>query len=246
MSTQTPIEAQGYRLRRAEADAKGARRWKRRALKAEAALAKAKLIPIPVEDRAFVVEIMERDLRDRGFPEDSIAQMRDQVTRNGRWGTCAECPDATGAIYPARHRTEVFPERCLHTDRYDHWLGTDILAVYAYAKNLYEFAEHLKAHRDLVSSQLAKAEAERDEAEARAKHMLTVIQERDTERVRAEKYLAAMVEWVDAGDAAFEAVRRVLIRPKDQPPSDVMRGVENRATRAENVIRALVKQAKRG
>lgn len=37
MSDKT-IAAQGYRLRRAEADAKGAKRWKRRAEKAEAEL----------------------------------------------------------------------------------------------------------------------------------------------------------------------------------------------------------------
>lgn len=38
------------------------------------------------------------------------------LARNGRWGTCVECPCETGLLYP---------ERCVNTDRYDHQLRRD-------------------------------------------------------------------------------------------------------------------------
>jgi hypothetical protein len=56
--------------------------------------------------------------------------------------------------------------------------------------------------------------------------------ERDSERARAERYLAAMREWVETGDAAFEAAQRALIRPEDEPPAETVRDIENRAIRA--------------
>lgn len=33
--------------------------------------------------------------------------------RNGRWGTCGDCPEGHGQFYP---------EFCVNTDRYDHKL----------------------------------------------------------------------------------------------------------------------------
>ena len=40
--------------------------------------------------------------------------------RNGRWGSCADCPrDSLGAAYP---------ELCAHTERYDHQLSMKELA----------------------------------------------------------------------------------------------------------------------
>ena len=41
-------------------------------------------------------------------------------SRNGRWGTCVDCPsDSNGMLYP---------EFCSNTDRYDHKLTVDGLA----------------------------------------------------------------------------------------------------------------------
>lgn len=43
-----------------------------------------------------------------------------QFSRNGRWGTCCDCPrDIAGRIYP---------EFCEHTKRADHHLDVDSLA----------------------------------------------------------------------------------------------------------------------
>ena len=40
-----------------------------------------------------------------------------QFARNGRWGTCVDCPrDSHGLAYP---------EFCRHTDRYDHHSTAD-------------------------------------------------------------------------------------------------------------------------
>lgn len=42
-----------------------------------------------------------------------------QFARNGRWGTCGECPaDGDGIVYP---------EMCQYTRRYDHLLTLDVL-----------------------------------------------------------------------------------------------------------------------
>lgn len=43
-----------------------------------------------------------------------------QFSRNGRWGTCADCP--------RNYRGDVFPELCIHTDRDDHHLNAKTLA----------------------------------------------------------------------------------------------------------------------
>lgn len=40
--------------------------------------------------------------------------------RNGRWGTCVECPCAGDGT--------VLPELCVNTDRYDHQLTMKVLA----------------------------------------------------------------------------------------------------------------------
>ena len=43
-----------------------------------------------------------------------------QFSRNGRWGTCADCPrDGHG---------HLLPELCKETERYDHRLNVDSLA----------------------------------------------------------------------------------------------------------------------
>lgn len=47
--------------------------------------------------------------------------------RNGRWGTCVECPRA--------YDGEVFPEFCPNTARYDHQLTLASLTEY-YERNL--------------------------------------------------------------------------------------------------------------
>jgi hypothetical protein len=54
--------------------------------------------------------------------EKAVRQTADnfrQFSRNGRWGTCADCPrDSLGAAYP---------EFCRETSRYDHALNVDQL-----------------------------------------------------------------------------------------------------------------------
>ncbi len=43
-----------------------------------------------------------------------------QFSRNGRWGTCVDCPrDGHG---------HILPELCPNTERYDHQLTADSLA----------------------------------------------------------------------------------------------------------------------
>lgn len=50
---------------------------------------------------------------------DGTRQALECFARNGRWGTCVECPrTATGY---------VFPEFCPQTVRYDHHLGLNEL-----------------------------------------------------------------------------------------------------------------------
>jgi len=54
----------------------------------------------------------ERDIQDKLRRTHQSAFV--QFGRNGRWGTCVDCPrDANG---------EVYPEVCVNTDRYDHQL----------------------------------------------------------------------------------------------------------------------------
>lgn len=43
-----------------------------------------------------------------------------QFSRNGRWGTCVDCPRDTNG--------DAYPEFCVHTHRYDHNLSVDELA----------------------------------------------------------------------------------------------------------------------
>ena len=55
-------------------------------------------------------------------------------SRNGRWGTCVECPrDVSG---------EVYPEFCPHTGRYDHQLTLDDL-VKSFDRDCVEGARRL-------------------------------------------------------------------------------------------------------
>jgi hypothetical protein len=52
--------------------------------------------------------------------DSSIKDAFRQFSRNGRWGTCSDCPrDSSGNAYP---------EFCEWTDRYDHNLDVDALA----------------------------------------------------------------------------------------------------------------------
>jgi hypothetical protein len=51
-------------------------------------------------------------------PSSPIADSLRQFARNGRWGTCVECPRADG---------QTFIEFCENTDRYDHQLTWDSL-----------------------------------------------------------------------------------------------------------------------
>jgi hypothetical protein len=51
-----------------------------------------------------------------------VPEMREaflQFSRNGRWGTCADCPRDVDE--------RAFPEFCVNTDRYDHQLTVDFL-----------------------------------------------------------------------------------------------------------------------
>lgn len=43
-----------------------------------------------------------------------------QFSRNGRWGTCADCP--------CDSHNHAYPEFCVNTDRYDHQLTANSLA----------------------------------------------------------------------------------------------------------------------
>lgn len=45
-----------------------------------------------------------------------LAQAEQHYARNARWGTCVDCPEENG---------EVWPERCEHTWRRDHHLELD-------------------------------------------------------------------------------------------------------------------------
>lgn len=42
-----------------------------------------------------------------------------QFSRNGRWGTCMDCPRDSNRM--------VYPEFCKNTNRYDHQLNVDQL-----------------------------------------------------------------------------------------------------------------------
>lgn len=60
-----------------------------------------------------------------GFPPLAISKELTQhyrmFSRNGRWGTCCDCP--------RNHNTlEAYPEFCKYTDRSDHQLSADDLA----------------------------------------------------------------------------------------------------------------------
>lgn len=44
-----------------------------------------------------------------------------QFSRNGRWGTCVDCPREPN------DRGRAYPEFCIHTARYDHLLTIDDL-----------------------------------------------------------------------------------------------------------------------
>ena len=50
-----------------------------------------------------------------------------QFLRNGRWGTCADCP--------RNNEGHAYPELCKHFSRYDHYLSIDDLAS-NYSRNL--------------------------------------------------------------------------------------------------------------
>src|SRR3989339_585547 len=82
--------------------------------------------PVPSELREKAIgKILEKNPK---MEEHTKEQMKDQMTRNGRWGTCVDCPDAEGRKYgDNRDMYKVFPEKCPNTDRYDHWLGVDVL-----------------------------------------------------------------------------------------------------------------------
>lgn len=59
-----------------------------------------------------------------------------QFSRNGKWGTCCECP--------RDRENHAYPEYCQHKDRYDHELDVDALS-----KNWKTYVEH---HAYLESS----------------------------------------------------------------------------------------------
>lgn len=48
-------------------------------------------------------------------PSRSVQQALRQLARNGRWGTCGDCPRDSGG--------ETYPEFCIETMRYDHRLS---------------------------------------------------------------------------------------------------------------------------
>jgi len=63
----------------------------------------------------------EADNPPQTFVAPDIAERFVMFARNGRWGTCVDCPhDVNGRYYP---------EFCVHTDRYDHKIGIDQLVV---------------------------------------------------------------------------------------------------------------------
>ena len=57
--------------------------------------------------------------RSRTFVAPDTAEQFVQFSRNGRWGTCVDCPrDVDGHVYP---------EFCKHTERGDHHFDIDSL-----------------------------------------------------------------------------------------------------------------------
>ena len=48
----------------------------------------------------------------------SLLGMFEQFRRNGKWGTCVDCPRTDG---------KVFPEFCINFNRYDHNLDLESL-----------------------------------------------------------------------------------------------------------------------
>ncbi|HCC23151.1 TPA: hypothetical protein DF272_03160 [Candidatus Falkowbacteria bacterium] len=81
--------------------------------------------PVPPELREEAIKkILEESPNMENFRKE---QMTEQMRRNGRWGTCVDCPDDQGRTYGASRSNKVMPENCPETDRYDHWLGIDAL-----------------------------------------------------------------------------------------------------------------------
>jgi hypothetical protein len=87
------------------------------------------------DDFALVLAVVDRthplpapaERSVRLTPNSRLADDCAAIARNGVWGTCVECPDADGRIYPERERP-IYPERCPNFARYDHRLTTDRLA----------------------------------------------------------------------------------------------------------------------
>ena len=80
-------------------------------------------------------EAIKRILKNNPMMEEHTKiRMMDQMRRNGRWGTCVDCPDDQGRTFAGNmmgdgRSNKIFPENCPNTDRYDHWLGIDALDV---------------------------------------------------------------------------------------------------------------------
>lgn len=87
---------------------------------------KGETVPNPILTAGFDIELDAREYIKSNIPDHYIAQVyeitatalpadhhsrAELIARNGRWGTCVDCPRENGTVYP---------ERCEFTARYDH------------------------------------------------------------------------------------------------------------------------------
>ena len=73
-------------------------------------------LPIKKEDRAVVGLTIVNQFDDQV----KKAAIMEQIIRNGRYGTCGECPKY---LDPVSGEYIILPDKCRFTNRYDHWLG---------------------------------------------------------------------------------------------------------------------------
>jgi len=77
--------------------------------------------PVPPDQREKVISLILKN--NPRMEEHTKLHMMNQMMRNGRWGTCVDCPDAEGK--PGGDVYILYPENCPNTDRSDHWLGVE-------------------------------------------------------------------------------------------------------------------------
>jgi hypothetical protein len=79
-------------------------------------------LPVWLREKAIKL-ILQKDPNMEPYKK---AQMEDQMRRNGRYGTCADCPDDKGGSFGNYKSNKLMPENCKNTDRSDHWLGYNL------------------------------------------------------------------------------------------------------------------------